>query len=385
MYNNQIIKMRRSQGNDEEDKKDVELGDLSQIKLENNVVSNKKTNMRKKQPRMKRKSIMETLQDIQDQVEDIFDPENSEYQEISGESVFQKFPLPEVRQMTKNRDLFWKGSCCCLILVVIFIVGFLLFFMRHTQRVVGYHVVSVEKGLLIRTMGCDVVFRHLLSENMSNDLQGNFTRNASKHNDTTASLVSPEIAAQNAILPKPSNLNGTNVTNATLQTNYTNDGTLSKARNKDMFFSEIYEIIKDYTKYFQTELMYLYENLYQDLDKCEQKDTWTDKSSTYCVSYIYNAFVLFPEPTIDRMKDENYNFLNDGSKVSFAPEHPEVAEIVGFESLNSKTECKINVWSIQPLKNVTILHSGRKIKVEKIDILWCFLPQYTYWAFWPLF
>ena len=358
--------MRRSQGNDGEEKKDVELGDLSQIKLENNVVSNEKTNMRKKQPRMKRKSIMETLQDIQDQVEDIFDPENSEYQEISGESVFQKFPLPEVRQMTKNRDLFWKGSCCCLILVVIFIVGFLLFFMRHTQRVVGYHVVSVEKGLLIRTMGCDVVFRHLLSENMSNDLQGNFTRNVSKHNDTTASLVSPEIAAQNAILPKPSNLNGTNATNATLQTNYTNDGTLSKARNKDMFFSEIYEIIKDYTKYFQTELMYLYENIYQDLDKCEQKDTWTDKSSTYCVSYIYNAFVLFPEPTIDRMKDKNYNFLNDGSKVSFAPEHPEVAEIVGFESLNSKTECKINVWSIQPLKNVTILHSGRKIKVEKL-------------------
>ena len=90
-------------------------------------------------------------------------------------------------------------------------------------------------------MGCDVVFRHLLSENMSNDLQGNFTRNVSKHNDTTSSLVSPEIAAQNAILPKPtmgSNLNGTNATNATLQTNYTNDGTLSKARNKDGFFSE---------------------------------------------------------------------------------------------------------------------------------------------------
>jgi hypothetical protein len=233
--------------------------------------------------------------------------------------------------------------------------------MRHTQRVVGHHIISLEKNLLIRTTGCDVVFHHLIPDDMENNLHGNFTINS-----TNASSL--DTTTQNPILPKPSmisNLNGTNSSNAT--TNNTNDNTLNKVANENMWFSEMTKLLWDYKKYFEKELTYLYNNLYQDLDQCEQKDTWTDKYSKYCISYIYNAYLLFPEPTMDKMKDKSYNFLNDGSKVSFAPEHPTVAEIVGFESLNSRTKCKINVWSIQPLKNVTILHSGRKIKVEKLD------------------
>ena len=61
-------------------------------------------------------------------------------------------------------------------------------------------------------------------------------------------------------------------------------------------------------------------------------------------------------------------FMNDGSKVSFAAEKPTIAEIVGFESLGSFTKCKINVETVEPLKKVTILQSGRKIDVVKVDM-----------------
>ena len=60
--------------------------------------------------------------------------------------------------------------------------------------------------------------------------------------------------------------------------------------------------------------------------------------------------------------------MNDGSKVSFAAEKLTIAEIVGFESLGSFTKCKINVWTVEPLKKVTILQSGRKIDVVKVDM-----------------
>ena len=72
--------------------------------------------------------IMEKLSNLKDnlkdQVDDILDSENNKYQEITGESVFQKFPLPEVRDMTDNRNKFWISSCIQLVLSVVFIVSF---------------------------------------------------------------------------------------------------------------------------------------------------------------------------------------------------------------------------------------------------------------------
>ena len=67
---------------------------------------------------------LENLGALKDQVDDMLDSEQNEYQEITGESVFQKFPLPEVKGMTRNRDKFWISSCSMLVLSMVFIVSF---------------------------------------------------------------------------------------------------------------------------------------------------------------------------------------------------------------------------------------------------------------------
>ena len=300
------------------------------------------------------------LYDFKEHVEDMLDSENNEYQEITGETVFQKFPLPEVRGMTKERDKFWVSSCCMLIFSVIFTVGFVLYYIRNTQRVVGFRTISLEKHLLIRSTGCDVTFNHLPID--VKRVQTNRTQNSTLH----------YVSGTSSSHQKGSTANGTGTTNIGGSADYTNTTNAAIATNNTSGspFIASPNLLEYWTNRFAmmtTDLAYLYKNLYRDQDKCAEKGNWNAKDSRFCISYIYNANLLYPEPSMERMKDPNYFFMNDGSKVSFAPKNPTIAEIVGFESLGSRTKCKINVWTIHPLKKVTILQSGRKISVVKVD------------------
>ena len=54
---------------------------------------------------------------------------------------------------------------------------------------------------------------------------------------------------------------------------------------------------------FGKDLIYLYENLYRDEDKCTEKGNWNAKGSKFCISYTYNAHILYPEPQHGKNED----------------------------------------------------------------------------------
>ena len=83
-----------------------------------------------------------------------------EVKEIRGETVFQKFPLPEIRVMEAHRNGHKKAMMCCHIFIILTFLMTLVTHFKSQRKVNEGEFVPYQNDLIIRSNGCDVNFIH---------------------------------------------------------------------------------------------------------------------------------------------------------------------------------------------------------------------------------